>query len=212
MRTTQTLLAFAICLAAVASGARDLSYSQLSIAYSLISYDDADDASAGPSLYASAEIFDFFAYVGLAESEFDDLPLDSAGYILGGGYVFRPAEDTSIHVSVGYTSVKTDLRIPGGLPTVSSDGTAVDLPAFKISVEEDRYDIATGVRYLAAPRVELGAGLFHNGIDSDDGESGISSYASFYLAKEAPFDTALEVRASLTDNTQLLGLSLRLEF
>ena len=31
----------------------------------------------------------------------------------------------------------------------------------------------------------------------------------FYLTKDAPFDAALEVRASLTENTQLLGLGLR---
>ena len=87
MKIRCTLAVSAICLAAVATGGQEASYTEALVDCAETDFDDGADAS-GTNFQASAEVFDFYVYSGTARTGTDGQPVKGRGRVLGIRRVF----------------------------------------------------------------------------------------------------------------------------
>lgn len=178
-----------LCLAAAAQ-AEDISYNYLDVGFVKVDIDDFDEDADGYLLRASFEItpnvFLFGSYtdltVDISGVSFD---VDISEYDMGVGYAWPVGNGSSLYASARYVSVEAD--------------------SFGITIDDDGYGVALGLRTRPAPELELEALVDYVDLSDSGDDTSIGLAARYFLSPQF----ALGLEAQFGDDATSYGFGLR---
>jgi len=175
-------------LCAAPAQAEDISYNFLDVGYVQVDFDDFSEDADGLLLRASFELTENFFLFGSYNDlsiDVDIFDVDVSEYDFGLGYAWPVGNGSSFYGKVSYVSAEAD--------------------TFGISVDDDGYGAAVGLRTRPADNLELEAYVDYVDLSDSGDETSIGLAGLWFLSPQF----ALGAEAVFGDDATTYGVGLR---